>query len=135
MNDLLYFIGGKRLFGVRRPVWVPRRAVSRRLPPPFAPGQSGQVYRKQRQGARRGRLSRREKVSGRRREGPEGPALAHSPEGHAGTAECTGICGVPSELRGAQQSAHTGAVCSRFSAPRGLWGVRSLSQGSLAQTA
>lgn len=34
---------------MRRPVWVPRRGVSRRLPPPFAPRQSGQVRGKPRQ--------------------------------------------------------------------------------------
>lgn len=65
----------------------------------------------------------------------EGRALVHRPGGHAGTAGYTGICGVPSELRGAQQFAHTAAVCSRFSPPRGLWGAGSLGHGSLAQTA
>lgn len=52
----------------------------------------------------------------------EGRALAHRPGAHAGTAGYTGICGVPSELRGAQQFAHAAAVCSRFFPTTGALG-------------
>lgn len=97
-----------------------RRGASRRLPPPFACRQSGQVSRQQRQGARLKGMSRWGEVPDRRRDGAEGRVLAQRPEGHAG---------VHGDLWGTQRIAGCTAICTHgLSPPQG-----SLGRGSLTQ--